>query len=81
MNNNPTWPKVFAFFGLALMGLAVAVYSATVSTAGVTAWLAGKAMDGSELLSLGSAVIIAGMAAMAAFGYLGLRGFRSLTRR
>ncbi len=78
---NPTWPKVFAFFGVALIGLALAVYAATVSTAGVTAWFVAKRQDGGDLLSLGSAAILVGVAAMAAFGYLALRAARDLTRR
>ncbi len=78
---NPTWPKVFAFLGLALIGLTAAVYAATVSTAGVTAFLVGKRQDGSDLLSLGSAVILVGMATMAVFGYLAIRDARDLSRR
>lgn len=78
---NPTWPKVFAFLGLALIGVALALYATTVSTAGVTAWLVGKRQDGGDLLSIGNAVVIIGIAAMAAFGYLALRGARDLTRR
>ena len=34
---NPSWAKVFAFFGFAIMGLALALYSTAVATAGVTA--------------------------------------------
>lgn len=78
---NPTWPKVFAFIGVAIIGLAIAVYATSVGTAGVTAWLIGKRQDGSDLLSMGSAVVLIGMAAMAAFGYLAMRGARDLTRR
>jgi hypothetical protein len=78
---NPTWPKVFAFVGLAVIGLALATYSATVGTAGVAASLLGRRQDGLDLLSLGSASILVGVAAMAAFGYLALRGARQLTRR
>jgi hypothetical protein len=79
--NNPTWPKVFAFVGLAVIGLVLAAYSATVGTAGIAASLLGKRQDGLDLLSVGSAVILVGIAAMAAFGYLALRGARQLTRR
>ncbi len=78
---NPTWPKVFAFLGLALIGVALAVYATTVSTAGVTAWIVGRRQDGGDLLSVGNAVLLIGVAAMAAFGYLALRGTRDLTRR
>ena len=78
---NPTWPKVFAFLGLAVFGLALAAYSATVGTAGVAASVLGKRQDGYDLLSVGSAAILVGVAAMAAFGYLALRGVRTLTRR
>jgi len=81
MMNKPTWSKVFAFVGLAIMGLTLAAYSAFVGTAGITASLLGKRQDGLDLLSLGSAVILIGIAAMAAFGYLAMRGARDLTRR
>ena len=79
--NKATWPKVFAFFGLAVIGLALAAYSATVGTAGVAASLLGRRQDGFDLISLGSGAILIGIAAMAAFSYLGLRGARTLTRR
>lgn len=78
---NPTWPKVFAFVGLALIGLVVAVYATTVATAGVTAWIVGRPQGGGDLLTLGNAVLLAGMAVMAAFSYLALRGIRDLKRR
>jgi hypothetical protein len=78
---NPTWPKVFAFIGLAIIGLALAGYSATVGTAGVAASLLGKRQDGLDLISMGSAAILIGIAAMAAFSYLAMRGARDLTRR
>lgn len=79
--NNPTWPKVFAFVGLAIIGLALAAYSASVGTAGVAASFLGRRQDGYDLLSTGSAAILIGVAAMAAFGYLALRGARTLSRR
>jgi len=78
---NPSWPKVFAFVGVAVIGLVLAAYSASVGTAGVAASLLGKRQDGLDLLSVGSAVILVGVAGMAAFGYLALRGARDLTRR
>jgi threonine/homoserine/homoserine lactone efflux protein len=79
--NKPSWPKVFAFVGLAIIGLAFAWYAATVGTAGIAASVLGKKQDGLDLLSLGSAVILIGIGAMAAFGYLAARGVRDLTRR
>ena len=78
---NPSWPKVFAFVGLALIGLVLATYSATVGTAGIAASILGKRQDGFDLLSVGSAVILVGIAAMAAFGYLAIVSARQLTRR
>ncbi len=78
---NTSWPKVFAFLGIALIGLTLSVYAATVGTAGVTAGILGKRQDGGDLLSVGSAVILIGIAVMAVFGYLALRGARGLGRR
>ena len=78
---NPTWPKVFAFVGLAVMSFAVALYATSVGTAGVTAAFLGRRLDGGDLLSLGSAVLVAAVGAMAAFAYLAVRGARDLTRR
>src|SRR5947208_1661359 len=62
---NPSWPKVFAFVGVAVIGLVLAAYSASVGTAGVAASLLGKRQDGLDLLSVGSAVILVGVAGTA----------------
>jgi threonine/homoserine/homoserine lactone efflux protein len=77
---NPTWPKAFAFIGFAIMGLALAYYSTAIATAGVTARLIGTDRSG-DWLSMGSAVLMVGIAAAAAFGFLALTNLRALMRR
>ena len=77
---NPTWPKALAFIGFAVMGLALAYYSTAIATAGVTATLIGTDRSG-DWLSTGSAVLMVGIAAAAAFGFLALTNLRALMRR
>jgi len=77
---NPTWPKALAFIGFAIMGLALAYYSTAIATAGVTARIIGSDRTG-DWLSMGSAVLMVGIAAAAAFGFLALTNLRALTRR
>ena len=77
---NPTWPKALAFIGFAIMGLALAYYSTAIATAGVTARLIGTDRSG-DWLSMGSAVLMVGIAAAAAFGFLALTNVRALMRR
>ena len=77
---NPSWPKALAFIGFAIMGLALAYYSTAIATAGVTARLIGTDRSG-DWLSTGSAVLMVGIAAAAAFGFLALTNLRALTRR
>ena len=77
---NPSWPKAFAFIGFTIFGLALAYYSTAIATAGVTARLVGSDSTG-DWLSTGSAVLMIGLAAAAAFGFLALTNVRALTRR
>jgi hypothetical protein len=77
---NPTWPKALAFIGFAIMGLTLAYYSTAIATAGVTAKIIGSDSTG-DWLSMGSAVLMVGLAAAAAFGFLALTNLRALTRR
>jgi len=76
----PTWPKVFAFIGLTVMGLALALYSTTIATGGITGKLIGADRSG-DVLSLGTAFIMVGIAMAAAFAFLALSGIRALTRK
>ncbi len=76
---NPTWPKAFAYVGLAIFGLALAYYSTAIATAGITAGIIGSDRTG-EWLSTGSAVLMVGIAAAAAFAFLALANVRALTR-
>ncbi|HKC92050.1 MAG TPA: hypothetical protein VKE23_12075 [Candidatus Limnocylindria bacterium] len=69
-----------AFIGFAIMGLALAYYSTAIATAGVTARLIGTDRSG-DWLSMGSAVLMVGIAAAAAFGFLALTNLRALMRR
>jgi hypothetical protein len=77
---NPSWPKVFAYIGFAVFGLALAYYSTAIATAGVAARILGTDTSG-DWLTTGSAVLMVGMAAAAAFGFLALVNLRALTRR
>jgi threonine/homoserine/homoserine lactone efflux protein len=77
---NPSWPKALAFIGFTIMGLALAYYSTAIATAGVAARQLGSDRSG-DWLSTGSAVLMVGIAAAAAFGFLALANIRALTRR
>ena len=77
---NPTWPKAFAFIGLTVMGLALAYYSTTIATAGVAGRILGTDPSG-DVLSLGSAFVMVGVAMAAVFGFLALTQIRALGRR
>jgi hypothetical protein len=77
---NPSWPKVFAYVGFAVFGLALAYYSTAIATAGVAARILGTDTSG-DWLTTGSAVLMVGVAAAAAFGFLALVNLRALTRR
>ncbi len=77
---NPSWPKALAFIGFAIFGLALAYYSTAIATAGVAARTLGSDRSG-DWLSTGSAVLLVGIAAAAAFGFLALTNLRALMRR
>ena len=77
---DPTWPKVFAFTGLAVLGLVLAYFSTAVTSGGVAAAAAGRDPGGSLVLS-GSAVMLVGMAVAAVFGFLAIVQARALQRR
>jgi hypothetical protein len=77
---NPTWPKALAFVGFAIFGLALAYYSTAIATAGVAAGRLGTDRQG-DWLTTGSAILLVGIAAAAAFGFLALVNVRSLMRR
>jgi threonine/homoserine/homoserine lactone efflux protein len=77
---NPSWPKTLAFVGFTIFGLALAYYSTAIATAGVAARIVGSDRSG-DWLSTGSAVLMVGLAAAAAFGFLALANARALTRR
>ena len=80
MNNNPTWPKAFAFIGLTIMGLALAYYSTTIATAGVAGRILGTDRSG-DVLTVGAAFVMVGVAMAAVFGFLALTQIRALGRR
>ncbi len=77
---NPTWPKAFAFIGLTVMGLALAYYSTSISTAGVAGVHLGTDPNG-DVLSMGSAFLLVGIAMAAVFGFLALSQIRAMGRR
>ena len=77
---NPTWPKVFAFIGLTVMGLALAYYSTSISTAGVAGLHLGTDPNG-DVFTMGSAFLLVGIAMAAVFGFLALTQIRSIGRR
>jgi len=77
---NPTWPKAFAFIGLTVMGLALAYYSTSISTAAVAGVHLGTDPNG-DVLSMGSAFLLVGIAMAAVFGFLALSQIRAMGRR
>jgi hypothetical protein len=77
--NNPTWPKAFAYIGLTVMGLALAFYSTSIATAGVAGLKFGS--DNGDVLTIGSAALIAGIAMAAVFAYLALTQIRAISRK
>ena len=74
------WPKVFAYLGVAVIGLALAYYATAVATGGITAGLLGRG-SGEDLLNTGSVALLVGVATMAVFGYLALKLSWSLVRK
>jgi hypothetical protein len=77
---NPTWPKAFAYIGLAVMGLALAYYSTSIATAGVAGKILGTDRDG-DVLVVGSAALIVGIAVAAVFAFLAMTQVRGLSRK
>jgi hypothetical protein len=77
---NPTWPKAFAYIGLAVMGLVLAYYSTSIATAGVAGLQLGTDRNG-DVLSVGSAALIVGIAVAAVFAFLALTQIRGLSRK
>ena len=78
--NNPTWPKAFAYIGLTVMGLALAYYSTSIATAGVAGKILGTDQTG-DVLSVGSAALMVGIAMAAVFAFLALTQIRALSRK
>ena len=72
MKRPTKWPLVFAYTGLAFMGLVLANFATTVTTSGIAAGNLGSAEGGRELITSGSFMLLAGIAMMAIFGYLAL---------
>jgi hypothetical protein len=78
--NNPTWPKALAYIGLTVMGLALAYYSTSIATAGIAGLQLGTDRNG-DVLTVGSAFVLVGIAMAAVFGFLALTQIRSMGRR
>ena len=76
----PTWPKAFAYIGLAVMGLTLAYFSTSIATAGIAGKILGTDRSG-DVLSLGTAFVMVGIAMAAAFAFLALTNVRALTRK
>jgi hypothetical protein len=77
---NPTWPKVFAYVGLVVFGLVLAFYSTAVASAGVAGRTLGTDRSG-DTLTIGGAVLVAGIAVAAVFAFLAAANARNLMRR
>ena len=75
-----TWPKAFAFIGFSVMGLALAYYSTAIATGGIAGRTLGTDNSG-DVLTLGTAFVLVGIAMAAVFAYLALTDVVSLTRR
>lgn len=75
-----TWPKAFAYLGLTVMGLVLAYYSTSIATAGIAGKILGTDASG-DVLTIGTAFVIVGLAMAAAFGFLALVQIRLLTRK
>ncbi|MEA2660883.1 MAG: hypothetical protein QOH08_455 [Chloroflexota bacterium] len=67
------WRRVFAYTGLAIIGFCLAYYATAVATGGIAAGSLGRKDAGADLFTAGSAMLLAGIAAMAVFGFLALR--------
>lgn len=67
------WRRVFAYTGLAAIGLAFAYYATAVANGGIAAGILGRQDAGRDLLGAGSAALLIGVATMAVFGFLAVR--------
>lgn len=76
----PTWPKTFAYVGLTVMGLALAYYSIAVANGGIAGRMLGTDPS-ADVLSVGTAFVLVGMAVAAVFAFLALSQIRALTRK
>jgi hypothetical protein len=74
------WRKVFAYTGLAVIGLVLAYYATAVGNGGIAAGILGKKDAGADLFTLASIAILVGVAMLAAFGFLALRNAWSVVR-
>jgi hypothetical protein len=75
-----TWRKVFAYTGLAIIGLVLAYYATAVGNAGIAARILGKSDAGADLFTAASAALLVGVAMLAAFGYLALKNAVMMAR-
>ena len=75
-----SWRSVFAYAGLALIGLVLAYYATAVGNAGIAAGILGKHDAGADLFTSASVALLVGVAMFAAFGYLALRNAWVLVR-
>ena len=76
----PTWPKSFAYLGLTVMGLALAYYSSAIANGGIAGKILGTDRS-ADVLTLGSAFLMVGIAMAAVFAFLALAQVRALTRK
>jgi hypothetical protein len=75
-----SWRKVFAYAGLAVIGLVLAYYATSVGTGGIAAGILGRKDAGADLFTTASAALLVGVAMMAAFGFLALRNLWVVVR-
>ncbi|HET8568900.1 MAG TPA: hypothetical protein VFM93_07940 [Candidatus Limnocylindria bacterium] len=75
-----TLPKTILNIALTVIALVVALYATSVATAGVAAAALGDTLAGIDLISWGTATIIAAVATAAAFTYLAITSARGLLR-
>ncbi len=74
------WRKVFAFTGLAVIGLVLAYYATAVGNGGIAAGILGQKDAGADLFTAASAALLVGVAMLAAFGFLALRNAWTIVR-
>lgn len=75
-----SWPFVFAYLGLAIIGFVLANFSTAVATGGIAAGNLGRGEAGRDMITAGSAMLMVGVAMMAVFGYLALTVGLSMVR-